>query len=60
MPKFETLTVCIDLGVGAHIKININELAHSYGPEYCTALLGFYIFTLAKMSRVPSMARRGH
>ncbi|KAJ8333924.1 hypothetical protein SKAU_G00412430 [Synaphobranchus kaupii] len=40
------LTIFLDTGTGKHRQIvNVTELAKSLGPEYCTTLLGFYVFT---------------
>lgn len=41
-----TLTIYLDTGTGKHRKIvNISELAESKGAEYCTTILGLYVFT---------------
>lgn len=40
------LTIYLDIGTGKHRQIvNVNELAESKGAEYCTMILGFYVFT---------------
>ena len=40
------ITIYLDTGSGKHRQvINISELAESKGAEYCTALLGLYVFT---------------
>lgn len=40
------LTIFLDIGVGKHRQlVNVTELAKSLEPEYCTTLLGFYVFT---------------
>ena len=44
-PKI-SLTIYLDIGTGKHRQlINISELAESKGAEYCTTLLGLYVFT---------------
>lgn len=40
------LTIYLDIGTGKHRQIvNVSELAESKGAEYCTMILGFYVFT---------------
>ncbi|KAM3602468.1 uncharacterized protein V6R79_004691 [Siganus canaliculatus] len=40
------LTIFLDLGTGMHCKlINVSELAESLGTEYCSTLLGYYVFS---------------
>ena len=40
------LTIYLDHGTGIHRRlINVSELAESLGPEYCSTLLGFYVFS---------------
>ena len=40
------LNVYLDTGSGKHRKlVNVSELAHSLGEDYCATLLGFYVFT---------------
>lgn len=40
------LTVYLDTGSGKHRHlINISQLAESLGEDYCTTLLGFYVFS---------------
>lgn len=40
------LTIYLDIGTGKHRQIvNISELAESKGTDYCTMLLGVYVFT---------------
>ena len=39
------LVIYIDIGTKKREIINITELAGNLGAEYCTALLGLYIFT---------------
>ena len=35
----------MDVGVGKNRRlINVTEIAESKGPEYCTAVLGLYVF----------------
>ena len=41
-----TLTVYLDTGTAKHRKfINRSELAHQLGKDWCSTLLGFYVFT---------------
>ena len=41
-----TLTVYLDTGTGKHRKIvNVSEMAESHGADYCTTILGLYVFT---------------
>ena len=41
-----TLTIFLDIGSGKHRKlINLTEFAKSKGAEYCSTLLGLYVFT---------------
>jgi len=41
-----SLTIFLDIGMGKHRQIiNVTELAESLEPEYCTTLLGFYVFS---------------
>lgn len=40
------LTIYLDIGAGKHRQIiNVSELADVKGQEYCTMLLGIYVFT---------------
>ena len=40
------LTIYLDTGTGKHRQIvNVSELAESKGAEYCTTILGLYVFT---------------
>ena len=40
------LTIYLDTGTGKHRQIvNVSELAESKGPDYCTTILGMYVFT---------------
>jgi len=40
------LTVYLDTGSGKHRQLlNLSELAESLGQDYCTTLLGFYVFS---------------
>lgn len=40
------LTIYLDTGTGKHRKIvNVTELAELKGADYCTTLLGLYVFT---------------
>ena len=40
------LTVYLDTGSGKHRQLlNLSELAESLGEDYCTTLLGFYVFS---------------
>lgn len=40
------LTIYLDTGTGKKRKIvNVSELASSKGPEYCSMVLGFYVYT---------------
>ena len=40
------LTIYLDTGSGKHRQlINISELAESLGEEYCSTLLGYYVFS---------------
>ena len=40
------LNIFLDTGSGKHRKlINISEMAKDFGPEYCSSLLGLYVFT---------------
>ena len=39
-------SIYLDHGSGKHcILINVTELSESFGPDYCSTLLGFYVFT---------------
>ena len=41
-----SMTIYMDVGVGKNRRlINVTEIAESKGPEYCTAVLGLYVFT---------------
>ena len=41
-----SLRIFLDVGVGKHRKIvDVSDLASSFGKEYCSTLLGFYVFT---------------
>ena len=43
--KFK-INIYIDIGTGKHRKlVDITQLGHELGPEWCEALLGLYIFT---------------
>ena len=40
------LTIYLDHGTGMHRRlINVSKLAESLGTEYCSTLLGFYVFS---------------
>ena len=40
------ITIYLDTGSGKHRQIiNVSELSESKGAEYCTTLLGLYVFT---------------
>ena len=40
------LTIYLDTGTGKHRKVvNVTELAEQKGADYCTTLLGLYVFT---------------
>ena len=40
------ITIYLDTGMGKHRRlINVSELAERKGAEYCTAILGLYVFT---------------
>jgi hypothetical protein len=40
------LTIYLDTGTGKHRQlVNVSELAESKGSDYCTTLLGLYVFT---------------
>lgn len=40
------LTIYLDIGTGKNRQlINLSELAESKGPDYCTTILGLYVFT---------------
>ena len=40
------LTIYVDIGTGKHRRIlNVSELAESKGADYCTTVLGLYVFT---------------
>ena len=40
------LTIYLDTGTGKHRKIiNVTELAETNGKDYCTTILGLYVFT---------------
>ena len=40
------LIVLLDIGSGEHRKLsNISDIADDFGEEYCSTLLGYYIFT---------------
>lgn len=40
------LTIYLDTGTGKHRKIiNVSEIAEDKGSEFCTAMLGLYVFT---------------
>ncbi len=41
-----TITLYIDIGTGKHRQlINVSEMAHELGREWCSTLLGFYVFS---------------
>lgn len=41
-----SLSIYLEHGSGKHrILINVTELSESLGPDYCSTLLGFYVFT---------------
>lgn len=40
------LIIFLDIGTGKHRQIvNVSELAESKGADYCTTILGLYVFT---------------
>ena len=40
------ITIYLDTGMGKHRRlINVSDLAERKGAEYCTAILGLYVFT---------------
>ena len=39
------LTIYVDIGVKKRQVLNVTQIAQTYGAEYCTALLGLYVFT---------------
>ncbi len=40
------LTIYLDTGTGKHRRIiNVTELEESLGSEYCSTLLGYYVFS---------------
>lgn len=39
------LTIYMDIGTRKHIIMNVSEQAESKGAEFCTTLLGLYVFT---------------
>ena len=40
------LTIHLDTGFGKHRQIvNVSELSESKGGDYCTTMLGLYVFT---------------
>ena len=40
------LSIYMDIGTGKHRRLlNVSELAESKGADYCTTLLGLYVFT---------------
>ena len=39
------MTIYIDIGVKRRQILNVSQIAQTYGAEYCTALLGLYVFT---------------
>ena len=40
------ITIFVDIGTGKKRRlVNVSELASSLGKEWCTTLLGFYVFT---------------
>ena len=40
------LTIFLDTGTGKHRQIiNVSEVAESLGNDYCTTILGLYVFT---------------
>ena len=40
------LTIFLDHGTGMHRRlVNVSELAESLGSEYCSTLLGYYVFS---------------
>lgn len=40
------LSIYLDHGSGKHrVQVNVTELSESLGPDYCSTLLGFYVFT---------------
>jgi hypothetical protein len=40
------LTIYLETGMGKHRQImNVSELAESKGTDYCTTILGLYVFT---------------
>ena len=45
------LTIYLDTGTGKHCQIvNVSELAESKGADYCTTVLGLYVFTREDMT----------
>jgi len=44
--KSVPLTIYVDIGTRKNRRIlNVSELAECMGPDYCTTLLGLYVFT---------------
>ena len=44
--RLKPLIVLLDIGSGEHRKLlNISDIADDFGEEYCSTLLGYYIFT---------------
>lgn len=40
------LTIILDIGVGKHRQlVDVSELSESLGQEYCSTLLGYYVFS---------------
>ena len=41
-----SITICLDTGMGKHRRlINISELADELGKDWCSTLLGLYVFS---------------
>ena len=41
-----TISIFVDIGTGKHRQlVNVSELAHELGKEWCSTLLGFYVFS---------------
>ena len=46
------LTIYLDTGSGKHRQIvNVSELSESKGADYCTTMLGLYVFTGEEVTR---------
>ena len=44
------LTIYVNIGVRKRQVLNVTQIAQTYGAEYCTALLGLYVFTGEKVT----------